>query len=151
MSMQPNYTLGASSQACLVNGHRRGGGTVPDRPYCRRRLAAGVCGDVQTVVDEIAAMTIQEETRAVAARGAGRVVDRRSVVHRRQIAMYVAHVVLRLTLTEIGLAYGRDRTTVSHACKMVEDRRDDPGFDRFVAVVERLSSMLVPAEVRYDA
>ncbi|WP_349433462.1 hypothetical protein [Pararhizobium sp. A13] len=39
---------------------------------------------------------------------------------------------------DIGYAFGRDRTTVSHACNVVEDRRDDPAFDDFVASVERV-------------
>lgn len=63
--------------------------------------------------------------------------SRRNSCHVRQIAMYVCHVVLRLSLTDIGLAFGRDRTTVSHACHVVEDRRDDQTFDDFVSAVER--------------
>ncbi|MGI9482333.1 MAG: helix-turn-helix domain-containing protein [Hyphomicrobiales bacterium] len=47
----------------------------------------------------------------------------------RQVAMYLAHVVCELTPTQIGEHYGRDRTTVAHACRRVEDRRDDPHLD----------------------
>lgn len=54
----------------------------------------------------------------------------------RQIAMYVAHVGGRAPMPEIARHYGRDRTTVSHALGVVEDRRDDPGFDRLVGVLE---------------
>ncbi|MBN9029026.1 helix-turn-helix domain-containing protein [Rhizobium sp. YJ-22] len=64
---------------------------------------------------------------------------RRATAHVRQIAMYVCHVALGLSQSEIGLAFGRDRTTVGHACAVVEDRRDDPAFDEFVAAVERLA------------
>jgi len=63
---------------------------------------------------------------------------RRQACHVRQIAMYVCHVALRIPMSDIGDALGRDRTTVSHACHVVEDRRDDPVFDDFVAVVERI-------------
>ncbi|CAN7181942.1 transposase [Pararhizobium sp. LjRoot255] len=63
---------------------------------------------------------------------------RRTSCHVRQISMYVCHVVLQISLTDIGYAFGRDRTTVSHACNVVEDRRDDPAFDDFVASVERV-------------
>ncbi len=63
---------------------------------------------------------------------------RRSTCHVRQIAMYVCHVVLRLSLSDIGAAFGRDRTTVGHACNVVEDRRDDAAFDAFVSVIERV-------------
>lgn len=64
--------------------------------------------------------------------------SRRSTCHVRQIAMYVSHVVLSLSLSDIGAAYGRDRTTVGHACNVVEDRRDDAAFDAFVAAIERV-------------
>lgn len=62
---------------------------------------------------------------------------RRYTCHVRQIAMYVCHVALRIPMSDIGDALGRDRTTVSHACHVVEDRRDDPAYDEFVAAVER--------------
>ncbi|WP_160005404.1 helix-turn-helix domain-containing protein [Rhizobium sp. 18055] len=62
---------------------------------------------------------------------------RRTLCHVRQIAMYVCHVALQIPILEIGVAFGRDRTTVSHACHVVEDRRDDPAYDEFVAAVER--------------
>jgi hypothetical protein len=57
----------------------------------------------------------------------------------RQIAMYVAHVVLRLTMGEVGTGFGRDRTTVLHACRVIEDMRDDPEFDRVVQMIERVA------------
>lgn len=58
----------------------------------------------------------------------------------RQIAMYVAHVVLRLKMGDVGCGFGRDRTTVAHACQIVEDLRDDPEFDRVVAMFEKVAS-----------
>ncbi len=56
----------------------------------------------------------------------------------RQIGMYVAHVVLRLNMTEVGRGFGRDRTTVQYACQLIEDMRDDPDFDRIVSVTEQV-------------
>ena len=35
--------------------------------------------------------------------------------------------------------FGRDRTTVLHACHLIEDLRDDAEFDRIVAVAERIA------------
>lgn len=55
----------------------------------------------------------------------------------RQLAMYLSHVVLGRSLTEIGGAFGRDRTTVSYACALIEDLRDDPQFDEEVSALER--------------
>lgn len=63
---------------------------------------------------------------------------RRLSCHVRQIAMYVCHVALQISMSDIGEAFGRDRTTVGHACHVVEDRRDDLAFDEFVAAVERI-------------
>lgn len=71
-------------------------------------------------------------------RGAGR--STLPVSRVRQIAMYVAHVVLRLTMADVGRGFGRDRTTVLHACQLVEDLRDDAEFDRVVSMFERVAS-----------
>nr|WP_272210629.1 helix-turn-helix domain-containing protein [Marinicella sp. W31]MDC2876530.1 helix-turn-helix domain-containing protein [Marinicella sp. W31] len=76
---------------------------------------------------------------------------RRSISHFRQIAMYVCHVTLQLSLSEIGVAFGRDRTTVAYSCRVIEDRRDDNRFDGFVASVERLAyNVIVAAGGRCD-
>lgn len=65
----------------------------------------------------------------------------------RHLAMYLAHTGFGWPLARVGAAFGRDRTTVGHACRRVEDRRDDPAFDRRV---ERLEDCLrhAPAEPR---
>lgn len=63
---------------------------------------------------------------------------RRHACHVRQISMYVCHVALSIPMSDIGTAFGRDRSTVSHSCHVVEDRRDDAAFDDFVGAVERL-------------
>ena len=55
----------------------------------------------------------------------------------RQVAMYLCHVLLGMSLIEVGKVFGRDRTTVSHACNVVEDRRDDAGFDKVLSKIEK--------------
>lgn len=62
-----------------------------------------------------------------------------TVARVRQIAMYVAHVVLKLSMSEVGRGFARDRTTVLHACHLIEDMRDDEDFDRIVAMTERIA------------
>jgi chromosomal replication initiation ATPase DnaA len=47
------------------------------------------------------------------------------VAFARQVAMYLAHV-----------AWGGDRTTVAHACGLIEDSRDDPMLDRSLELLE---------------
>jgi chromosomal replication initiation ATPase DnaA len=61
-----------------------------------------------------------------------------SVSRVRQIAMYVTHVALGLSMREVGQGFGRDRTTVLHACHQIEDLRDDQEFDGIVAMTERV-------------
>ncbi|MHA6298160.1 helix-turn-helix domain-containing protein [Devosia sp. CAU 1758] len=62
--------------------------------------------------------------------------SRVGVARSRQLAMYLAHVILGESLTSIGTAFGRDRTTVSYACGLIEDMRDDPQFDAEVTDLE---------------
>ena len=61
---------------------------------------------------------------------------RANVALARQVAMYLAHVVCGMTLTDTGRLFGRDRSTVAHACGVIEDRRDDPLFDRGLDLLE---------------
>ena len=63
----------------------------------------------------------------------------------RQVAMYLAHVVCGLSLTEVGVLFDRDRTTVAHACELVEDRRDDPELDGRLEHLERAVASLIDA------
>ena len=54
----------------------------------------------------------------------------------RQIAMYLMHVELGRKYAEVGRMFGRDRTTVSHACAQIEDLREDPRFDAEIEAME---------------
>ena len=62
---------------------------------------------------------------------------RAQVALARQTGMYLAHVGFSLSLTEVGFLFERDRTTVAHACALIEDRRDDRDFDRALELLER--------------
>ncbi len=59
----------------------------------------------------------------------------------RQLAMYLMHVVLGRLYHDVGRFFGRDRTTVSYACALIEDLRDDPEFDAEVSRLERRLAM----------
>lgn len=54
------------------------------------------------------------------------------VAQARQVAMYLTHVVYGVSLASVGHHFGRDRTTAAHACRRIEDRRDDASFDRLL-------------------
>jgi hypothetical protein len=59
------------------------------------------------------------------------------VARARQVAMYLCHTVLGFSLTTVGDLFERDRTTVGHACRLIEDLRDRSVFDDQIAYLER--------------
>lgn len=120
----------ASSHCGGPAPERKGAASAPCAPAMPAVPAEVTCRIVRQIVQETTAMTGE--------RPLWRRDRRRAACHVRQVAMYVCHVVLRLSLSQIGAAFGRDRTTVSHACNVVEDRRDDAAFDAFVSAIERL-------------
>jgi chromosomal replication initiation ATPase DnaA len=69
-----------------------------------------------------------------------------SAAFARQVAMYLAHVECGLTFTEVGRLFARDRTTVAHACGLIEDRRDDAPFDRALDLLEGVMRLLSPRQ-----
>ena len=105
-------------------------GIIIQRACCIRYCQKNNCmphteGLARRVVEQTVATTFQVPLRELRAR------TRRKapVAFARQVAMYLAHVELGLSLTIVAAQFGRDRTTVSHACGRVEDRRDDPAVD----------------------
>jgi hypothetical protein len=78
---------------------------------------------------------------------------RADVAFARQASMYLAHVMLGLTYSAVGRLFERDRTTAAHACRLVEERRDDPAIDRLLYLLEGICTDLArgvhaPVEVR---
>lgn len=69
----------------------------------------------------------------------------------RQVAMYLAHVACGMSLTEVGRTFARDRTTVSHACGVIEDGRDDPTFDRTLELLEQVVYALLNARASWGS
>lgn len=54
----------------------------------------------------------------------------------RALAMYLAHVGLGLSMSRVARDFGRHRSTVAHACRMIEERREVAGWDDHVAALE---------------
>ena len=66
--------------------------------------------------------------------------ERRGCAHHalaRQFAMYLLHVCGGKSYTEVGRLFGRDRTTVSYACQVIEDRREKPEIDWCLNLIEQ--------------
>ena len=55
----------------------------------------------------------------------------------RQLAMYLVHVMLGRQQDVVGRLFGRDASTVSHACRVIEDLRDNPPLETEIAAIER--------------
>lgn len=65
----------------------------------------------------------------------------------RQAAMYLAHVAFAMSLSRVGQVFGRDRSTVAHACHLMEERREDAGVDEWLDALETaLASAPPPIE-----
>lgn len=61
----------------------------------------------------------------------------------RQVAMYLAHVTCTMGLSDVGTMFMRDRTTVAHACAVIELRRDEPDFDIALDHLEQIVTLLI--------
>jgi hypothetical protein len=92
------------------------------------------------VIEETVAQVFGIGTSDIASSTRGRA----PVAEARQVAMYLAHVALGITMRDVGNLFCRDRTTVSHACSVIEDRRDEPGFDRALELLEWTVIALLP-------
>ncbi|MDX2235159.1 MAG: helix-turn-helix domain-containing protein [Hyphomonadaceae bacterium] len=54
----------------------------------------------------------------------------------RQVAMYLLATAHEMSLTQVAASIGRDRSTVAHGLRVVEDRREDPRFDSWLQHLE---------------
>jgi len=93
----------------------------PDPETIRRRVASCVIADFGVTAAELSFGSRGSPRAALA----------------RQVAMYLCHVGFALSFEGIGRLFRRDRTTVAHACRVIEERREDVGFDGRLAALER--------------
>ena len=71
------------------------------------------------------------------------------VAFARQAAMYLAHVTAGLNFTEVGRSFGRDRTTAAHACRLVEERRENPRIDALFCALEAACARLLTPDAEH--
>jgi chromosomal replication initiation ATPase DnaA len=71
-----------------------------------------------------------------------------AVAFARQVAAYLCHTAFEWSLSRVAAAFGRDRSTMAHACHTIEDRRDEPQFDLWIGALE---TMLREAPPRLQA
>ena len=111
-------------------------GRVPERPGAMhetelsrtyRSIAATLVERVVSLEMGVSVDALHARTRSIA-----------QVAFARQVAMYLAHTIFKITQSDIGERFARDRTTVRHACERVEDRRDDAAFEARLVAMETI-------------
>lgn len=128
----PDAQRNPANLADEIDATRKPLGRLEDREAARlRRVIEGAIGDMFGVPQS----DLSRQSRGKA-----------PVALARQAAMYLAHVSCGLTLTDVGQIFARDRTTVAHACAVIEDRRDDPVFDRALELME----WIIPSLIGHD-
>lgn len=109
----------------LLAGYEESG---RDRMAGRRRQASMACF-VEAMVES--AFGVGRPALHAPLRGAAR------VAFARQVAMYLVRVRLGLSYSAVGDLFGRDRTTAAHACRVIEERREDTQLDSLLDCLER--------------
>jgi chromosomal replication initiation ATPase DnaA len=112
---------------------------VPEIRFVRRpadRRAGFVIAAVGILV------SVPPEALRAASRGSA------DIAFARQVAIYLLHTRLKYSYVRAGAAFGRDRTTAAHACRTVEERREDGPIDQIVDYLEQVIDLwpLVAAE-----
>lgn len=103
-------------------------GEIGRKRAVERAGAAAACRFLESTV--FAVFDVDERGLVRPDRGEAR------LIFARQVAMYLAHTGFGLSLSEIGRHFARDRTTVAHACRLIEERRDDPKVELIVEAIE---------------
>ena len=62
----------------------------------------------------------------------------------RRIAMYLTYTAFQMSLSRCARAFCRDRSTIAHACQIIEDQRDDDDFDDWIDGLEAGLKSLAP-------
>ena len=112
-------TTAARSPAALAGRQAK----PPDRAAALRRRRACDRGAFAVPVGELRPRAALALCRAGAAE--------------RDVSLALAFGV---NLSAVGRAFGRDRTTAAHACRLIEDRRDDPARCRAGFARKRMSA-----------
>lgn len=91
----------------------------------RDRLTVGFVTHLVSLATGVPAVEISAPRRATHA-----------AVRARQLAIYLTHITFHWSLARVAFAFGRDRTTCGHACRKIEDMREDATFDRRLSDLE---------------
>lgn len=68
----------------------------------------------------------------------------------RHVAIYIARTRLGFSFTAAGRLFDRDRTTAAHACRRVEERRDELWADELIERIDRAVGQRAASAVRQE-
>src|SRR5690606_21283133 len=117
----PSHGVLKEGTRMASSGNKEAVGETPVLPWLKVEVGCGFVRQMVAAAFGLPPADIEARTRLSA-----------RTAFARQVAMYIVHVHLGLSLSEVGRHFGRDRTTAAHACRMVEDRRDDPQIDGII-------------------
>lgn len=118
----------APVEAAIIPATSSLSGAFTTMPKRREDLVLAVCDaaiDLLSVLFGVEGSELRSPTRA-----------RKNTARVRQVGMYALNVGLGMKMGDVALGFSRDRSTVIHACHLIEDLRDDPEFDAIVCRVE---------------
>ena len=92
-----------------------------------RATAVAMCREMVALAFALPVEAMKSETRGCA-----------DVAFARQVAMYLAHTVFGVSQSQVAFRFHRDRSTVRHACALVEDARDDAHLNARLLRLETL-------------
>lgn len=97
------------------------------------RKRVGQVGSTQRFLESVVSCAFDVPVEGVRSAGRGPA----PVALTRQVAMYLAHTRLGLSFSAAGAMFDRDRTTAAHACRTVEECRDNERFDETLGYLEK--------------
>ncbi len=106
--------------------------SVETRPYAE--VVCELCEQTVALTLEVPLKQMRARTRMT-----------QDVALARQIAMYLASTMFDLQAVDIAPYFKRDRTTVGHACRTVEDKRESLSFDTTLCQLETILELAVEA------
>ncbi len=65
-----------------------------------------------------------------------------AVSYARQVSMYLMCCTFNATKSRVAEIFGRHFSTVSHACTVIEDQRDDPVLDGKLLILENFLNQM---------
>ncbi len=94
----------------------------------RDRMAVRLAADVASYALDVPAKEILDVRQG----------GPRETTFARHIAAYLCHVAFEMSLARVAIGFGRDRSTIAHACHVIEDRREDAKFDLWISGLETM-------------